>query len=307
MKKLTAVFLALALLLTLTACGAKSANEMAYDMAAPEAAAGDSPMENGITMDAGSSAAGETALPESRKWIITVDMTVETEDLDALMAAIDQQISDLNGYVENQRVTNGSRYSNYRYRSAGLTVRVPAEKVDDFTQSLGQVSNVVRSSKSLEDITLQYVDTETRVKALETERDRLLELMEQAQTMADLLEIEGRLTQVRYELESWASQLRTYDDLVNYATVYLNIEEVTEYTPVEEETLWQRISGGFVSSLKGVGSGALECAVWLLAKSPYIAVFGGIGFGILMLIKTLKKKRPVKKAPKSVAKKEQEQ
>ena len=55
---------------------------------------------------------------------------------------------------------------------------------------------------------------------------------------------------MRYELENRASQLRLYDNQVDYATIYLSIDEVQEYTPVEEPTVWERISGGFVSSIK---------------------------------------------------------
>ena len=98
-----------------------------------------------------------------------------------------------------------------RYRYADLTLRIPVEKLAEFTAAVNSLSNVVSSSRNTEDVTLQYVDTESRVKTLETERDRLLELMEQAETMSDLLEIESRLTEVRGELERYASQLKVLD------------------------------------------------------------------------------------------------
>ena len=145
-------------------------------------------------------------------------------------------------------------------------------------------------------MTLTYVDTETRLKALETEQARLLELMEQAQTMSDLLEIEGRLTEVNYQLESVASQLKTLENQVSYATVHLYINEVQEYTPVAEKTTWQRITEGCVDSLEGIWDGAVEIFVWVLANSPYLVVFGAAGFGIGILLR--KRKKSVKKAPR---------
>ena len=129
-------------------------------------------------------------------------------------------------------------------------------------------------------------------------RKERLELMEQAETMADLLEIESRLTDVRYELENRASQLRLYDNQVDYATIYLSIDEVQEYTPVEEPTVWERISGGFVSSIKGVGNGLLDLLVWVLAKSPYLVILGGVTAGVVVLIKKRKTRRAAKKAAK---------
>ena len=225
-------------------------------------------------------------------------LSAETEDLDALTAALDETIAALNGYVEDQSVYNGSTYSNRRYRNASLTVRIPAEDVDQFTQQVAGIANVVSKETNRQDVTLSYVATESRMTALQTEETRLLELMAQAETMSDLLEIEARLTDVRYELESVTSQLRLYDNQIDYATIYLTISEVQEYTPVEEPTLWERISGGFRDSLKGLGNGLLDLMVWLIVSSPYLVVIAVIVLIVVLLAKRAKKHRKAKKAPK---------
>ena len=304
MKKMTAILVTLCMLAALLAgCGGASKSTQAFDAAAaaPAEAANGAyyDMESAKSEDGGLTGdTDSTVLPEGRKWIITVNMSAETEDLDALMEALNGKISGLGGYVEDQDSYNGSMYSSRRYRSASLTVRIPAERVDEFTEEMSGIANVVSTNLSREDITLSYVATESRVKALQTEEARLLELMEQAETMADLLEIESRLTDVRYELENRASQLRLYDNQVDYATIYLSIDEVQEYTPVEEPTVWERISGGFVSSVKGVGNGLLDLLVWVLAKSPYLVILGGVTVGVVVLIKKRKARKAAKKAAK---------
>ena len=304
MKKMTAILVTLCMLAALLAgCGGASKSPQAFDAAAaaPAEAANGAyyDMESAKSEDGGLTGdTDSTVLPEGRKWIITVNMSAETEDLDALMEALNGKISGLGGYVEDQDSYNGSMYSSRRYRSASLTVRIPAERVDEFTEEMSGIANVVSTNLSREDITLSYVATESRVKALQTEEARLLELMEQAETMADLLEIESRLTDVRYELENRASQLRLYDNQVDYATIYLSIDEVQEYTPVEEPTVWERISGGFVSSVKGVGNGLLDLLVWVLAKSPYLVILGGVTVGVVVLIKKRKARKAEKKAAK---------
>lgn len=304
MKKMTAILVTLCMLAALLAgCGGASKSTQAFDAAAaaPAEAANGAyyDMESAKSEDGGLTGdTDSTVLPEGRKWIITVNMSAETEDLDALMEALNGKISGLGGYVEDQDSYNGSMYSSRRYRSASLTVRIPAQRVDEFTEEMSGIANVVSTNLSREDITLSYVATESRVKALQTEEARLLELMEQAETMADLLEIESRLTDVRYELENRASQLRLYDNQVDYATIYLSIDEVQEYTPVEEPTVWERISGGFVSSVKGVGNGLLDLLVWVLAKSPYLVILGGVTVGVVVLIKKHKARKAAKKAAK---------
>lgn len=301
-KKLYALTLALLMLLSiLTACGASTKAEAAYETPMEEAAAADMLTANTASamggMDGGAES-GSTALPEGRKWIITIDMNVETEDLDALMELLYADIADLDGYVEDQNIHNGSTYSSRRYRNASLTVRIPDENVDSFTESVSALGNVVSQNLRREDITLQYVATSSRVTALETEEARLLELLSKAENMEDLLEIEARLTDVRYELENYASQLRLYDNQVDYATIYLYIDEVQEYTPVEDPTVWERITGGFRDSLDSLGEGAIDLAVWLIVSSPYLVVFALLALMTALFIKRVRKTNARKKAMK---------
>ena len=261
----------------------------------------DAPLKNsaGGVMMSTSGATADTIRQESgQKLIRRVNIDAETEDLEALLGELTKQISALDGNIENQELYNGSSYASYRSRSANLTIRIPAEDVDKFTDEVGGIANVVSQEKNLEDVTLQYVATESRLTALETEEARLLELLAQAENMSDLLEIEERLTDVRYELESYASQKRLYDNQIDYATIYLNIEEVQEYTPVEEPTLWERLSGGFTDSLKGLGEGAVDLLVWIVTSSPYLVVFVGIALVVLLLIKRARKINAKKKAKK---------
>ncbi len=301
MKKYASLTLVLLLLLSLlSGCGGASTSAPAMDYAVKEEAM-EAPMAMDMAANSLTSAGtgSSTAIPENRKWIITVDMSAETEDLESLLASLDSKIKAMNGYVEDQNIYNGSTYSSRRYRNASLTVRIPAQDVDKFTEEVSGIANVVRTSKNLEDITLSYTATESRIKALETEEARLLEFMAQAENMSDLLEIEARLTDVRYELERYSSQLRLYDNQVDYATIYLNIEEVQEYTPVEEETFWERISGGFTSSLEGLGEDLTDLVVWIIVSSPYLLVYGAILFGIVFVVKKAGKGRKARKQKKS--------
>ena len=116
--------------------------------------------------------------------------------------------------------------------------------------------------------------------------------------MTDLLEIESRLTDVRYELENYTSQLKLYDNQIDYATIHLNITEVQEYTPVEEPSLWERIRDGFQDSLKALGENLQNLLVWLIVALPFLVIYGGIIAVIVVLIKKVRKNRKVKKDKK---------
>ena len=117
-----------------------------------------------------------------------------------------------------------------------------------------------------------------------------MELLEQAETIDDIITIESRLSDVRYQIESMESQLRTFDNQVSYSTVYLYIDEVKTYTQTEEQTRLQRMAGGFVNSLKGIGNGFLDFCVSFVIALPYLVVWAVIIVVFILLIRLIVKK-----------------
>ena len=235
-----------------------------------------------------------------RKLIRTVNMSVETKEYDAVMGTIEQRITELGGYIEKMDSYNGSVYSSYRSnRSSTMTARIPSEQMDVFLGEVSEISNVTRRSENVQDVTLDYVDMASHKKTLQAEHDRLLEFLEQAESIEDIITIEQRLSNVQYQIESMESQLRTYDNKVDYGTVYLEVNEVQELTPVvvEEETLWDRISSGFANDLKRIEDGALEILVWLLVHIPTLVMWTLIIVLFVLWVKWVYK-RSLKKAEK---------
>ena len=297
-RKFLSALLALLLLLSLTACGSEApAENMAYD--APMEMAPAATAAPGLMTDSKSESSTAANLPSDRKLIRTISIEAETEDLATLTDALTARIAGLNGYVESKNLRNCSAYSGYYRRTLNMTVRIPADKADEFVAQVSENSNIVSSTESIDDVTLQYVDTESHVKALETEQERLLALLEKADNLKDILTLEERLTKVRYELERYASHLRTLDNQVTYATIHLSVTEVKEYTPVieEEPTVWQRISKGFGRSLKDIGEGFTDFFVWFTVNSPYLLIWGVI---ITVIVLVLRRKgiiRPRRRRP----------
>jgi len=234
-------------------------------------------------------AAGVTAT--ERKLIKNVDMNVETREYDKLLASVENKVTELGGYIESLDAYNGSSYYNYRStRNANMTIRIPKDRLDEFLNTVSDLGNVTSRSENVQDVTLTYVDLESHRDALQTEQERLLQLLEQAESIEDIITIEQRLSDVRYQLESMESQLRSYDNQVDYSTVYLYIDEVEVYTPVEEETAWERISAGFMDSLKSIGEGMKEAAIWFVIHIPYLVIWAIVIAIIVLILKKIRKR-----------------
>lgn len=296
-KQMALLLTALMLISLLAGCSAASKSE-AMDYYAPEEA----PIENGALADGiydyGSndmeyeSSTNKAPAVTQRKLIRKISLNTETENMDALLAAIDSKVAALGGYMENRQVYTGSRYSSYTSsRNADLTIRIPKDKLDEFVTHVGSESNVTSTNETSDDVTLSYVATQSRMTALQKEEARLLELIDKAANLTELLELENRLTQVRTELENVTSQLLLYDNLVDYGTVNISIREVQKLTPVEEPGFWTRISTGFMDSLRNLWNFLKEFAIFLVVALPYLVPFAVIALVIVLIIRHSIRKR----------------
>lgn len=298
-KKWIAVVLAVLMLFSvLTGCAKTAADtEMVY--AEGTVANGNYAAEeiyNSVTAGKADTADVETEGAAAQKLIRKINIDAETEDLDGLLAAIDGKVALLGGYIQNRNVYTGSRYSDHTARRyANLTLRIPKDRLDEFVSHVQDASNVTASNETSDDVTLSYVATQSRMTALQKEEARLLELIDKAANLTELLELEKRLTQVRTDLENVTSQLLVYDNLVDYGTVTLSIQEVEILTPTQEPGFWSRISSGFVTSLDNLWTFMKEAAIFLVVASPYILFAGAIALAVILILR--RQRRKVKKHP----------
>jgi hypothetical protein len=226
------------------------------------------------------------------KIIRRVSMSVETQEFDVLISKINEQINRLGGYVESSQITGKRYYYDDDSRYGNIVARIPKKRTDEFINAVYDTSNVVDRSESTENITLQYIDAESRKKALEVEQDRLLALLEKTETLEDILVLETKLSDIRYELQKYDIQLRTYDNLVEYSTVTLNITEVERITPAtkEKKTFWERIQTGFGNSIYHIGKGLQNFLVWFIVNLPYLLIWAVLIAGIVLIIRRIYRK-----------------
>ena len=211
----------------------------------------------------------EAAAPavDSAKIIYTANLTLESKDYDAARAALDAALAEAGGYMESsdEYANSGSR------RSLSLTLRVPQENYESFLAAVAATGNVTYKSQQAEDVTTQYMDIEARLDSLKEQRARLQELKASADNLSDLLQIESSLSDVQYQLESYQSQLDWYSRQVECCTVYLSLEEVQTYTPVEEG-FGSRIQNALREGWSGFVETVQSAAVFLVGHWPFIVV-----------------------------------
>lgn len=232
----------------------------------------------------------------SRKLIRTKSVTVETKNLDKSLEKVNTAIDTFGAYVEYSTLDSPSYVSEYSdRRTYTMTIRVPEDKLDAFMNQLDSTGTVTNATESTEDVTLQYTDIEAHKKALKTEYDRVMELLEKAETMDQILALESKLSDLRYQLDSYESQLRVMDNQITYSTVSLTLREV-EYEKDADKSYGTRIVNAFKDGIHDVKSGLADFSVWFVLVLPSLVVLG-IVIAILVAIgKAIWKKTAVVRA-----------
>ncbi len=231
-------------------------------------------------------------ISDSRKLVTTVNLELETKEFEQTMSGIEGKVQELGGYIESMDTYNGSSYTGGRSaRYSDMKIRIPAPRLREFMNTVSSAGNIIRRNDSVEDVTLSYVDMESRRDTLRTEQSRLLEFLDKADSVETVIALEERLSEVRYQLESMESRLRTLDNLVEYSTVSLNITEVRELTPVEEQTVWERIGSGISENVSDILNGVEEVFVWFVVQIPYFAIWAVILLAVIWQLRKCWRKR----------------
>lgn len=267
---------------------AAGAADMGYDMyyeTAEEAAV------NGVEAPAAAPEPGAiSAFPANRKIIRNADLSLQTREYDTFITELESRITSNGGYIESS-YANGNSYSSRRnLRSVNLTARIPAEKLDSFLNGVCAMGNVLNKSVYSNDVTASYVDTEARLKALRTERDTLMGLLEKAEKTEDVIAIYERISEVTYEIESYESRMRTFDDQIAYSTVHLFVEEVERETVVVEETAWQEIARRLGENLQDIGEGCREFFVAFVSVLPSLVLAALIILVLFIIVRAIVRK-----------------
>lgn len=316
MKRFICFLLAGVMVFSLCGCGSPAkyseavssepqafAVEASYDMAAAEEAGYGLSAMNGAVEPEAAEAQGAEELPDvdPSKIIYSADATVETTDFDDTTAKVTELVAKYGGWIESSSINGANYYNTARgrtsSRSAYYVMRIPSARFDELMGTLGTLGNVPYTHTYTENVTSQYYDTQARLTAYETQEARLLEMMELAESVEDIITIEEKLTELRYQIEALQSKLNNWDREVSYSTVNLSIEEVQEYTPESlsrpsyGERLITSLKSGFEDMVDFFG----DFLLLFVAALPTLIILGVIVFAAVKLIKRGRKKRAAKK------------
>jgi hypothetical protein len=204
-----------------------------------------------------------------RKIIYQATITIVVEELDPIDTVIAREVKAAGGYIAemNQYGSPGT------VRSAQWRVRIPVAEFEAFLQRIGGLGELVRNSRTSQDVTEEFFDVEARIKTKQTEEKRLLQLLEEKTgQLDDVLKVETELSRVRGEIEQAQGRLRLLANLTLLTTVTIEARERRSFEPPAPvaPTFATRIGRTFELSLTNLRRFLEGVVLFLVGLAPWL-------------------------------------
>lgn len=230
--------------------------------------------------------APSASAPQADRKIIksaNLDMTVQS--LDKFTENVNAKLDAYGGYVSSESDQN---YSDSRI--CYMTVHVPAEKLEIFLSDVEALGKVNSKNVGSDDVTDSYIDSEAKIKSLQTELDSLLKILEKAENLEDVIKLQERISQVRGELDSYKSQLKALEGQIEYAKVDINVSEEL-HTVKTDGSFGSQVKEKFLKSIYSIGDFFVEFAITFVGSIPYILIIAAVAAVIIVIIKKREKRK----------------
>ena len=243
----------------------------------------------------------------SEKKIRTVNMSLECKSMESAAKELKDKVKAQGGYIESEDYSAISQWNDTKRMN--FTIRLPKGNVDSFLDFLNGEGRILSKSENLQDVRLQYRDAKNHIKALETEQERILALMEKAETVDQLIALENRLTEIRYQLDSYNSEILDYDNKVDFSTIYLELQESIDgkINQSGDYSFFDRVRDGFFRNLFEIRLFFSDLALFVLVFIPQILLVLLIILLIVFANKKLLNKKKKEKQEKQPERNKAEQ
>lgn len=296
MNKRVSVYLTATLLLgvLLSACAAKASPTFIDDRGfAPEAPMPDFAAEQGVTMDAmGGGSANLVAPPASPERLVirNASLSVVVDEPGETLKAISALAESFGGFVVDSYLYQRTLSNGLSAPSANITIRVPAERLQEALERIEQDARTVLSrNESGQDVTAQYTDLQSRLRNLQEAEVLLRQIMREAEDTEDVLVAFHQLNSITEQIEVLKGQIQYYDESVALSAISVELIASQSVQPITIGG-WEPVgvAKDAIQALVRALQGIVDILIWLaLYLLPILLV---IGLPLWLLLRWLRKR-----------------
>lgn len=224
----------------------------------------------------------------NRKEIKNIDMEAKTKELKPSLSKLYQLTDEFGGYKNS---------SNIYEERASVTVKIPQKDVDRFIERVEDFLTITRQSSYSNDVTNEYQDLESRIKALKTEEESLVAILGQTRDINDIIALHDRLANIRDDLDTYESQIKRMDSQVEYTEISISIIQTEKVEP-HKDSLGTQIKEKILHSFDVIKVGCEGVIVGIAGNILYLLLIAAI-IAICVFIKYFVKFKKAKKQIKN--------
>ncbi len=240
MKKITFVLFAAFLLIIAAGCVGKQEAPAQEKYAAP--------LKSDIQAKDTISSAGTVNILD-RKIVSTASLTMEVKSVQTAFDAITKIVQASQGFI-----SSSSTYDSGGRKNGEMTVRVPQKNFYSTIEQIETLGTVKSRQISGQDVTEEFIDLGARLDNLKKQETRLQEILKNATTVKDVLEVEHELERVRGEIERLTGRLNYLNQSIEMSTITVSAREPAPITGQGwgiTDALREAVQG-FIESVNGI-------------------------------------------------------
>ena len=233
------LLIAISILLLLTGCASAAPPEeyaMEENYAAAPAPAMDMAEVESMpdNADGRSANSGVEAAQQERLVIKNADLSIIVDDPAEKITEISTLAESMGGHVVSSNTYQSYADSGAQVPEGNITIRVPAEKLDTALKQIKEnVAEVDSETVSGEDVTDQYVDLQSRLKAKKAAEEKMLEIMSQARTTEETLAVYSQLQTIQSDIEVLTGQINYYERSAAMSSISVRVIATEKSKPIE--------------------------------------------------------------------------
>ncbi|WLR47570.1 DUF4349 domain-containing protein [Halobacillus litoralis] len=212
----------------------------------------------------------QTEAQQERMMIYEAHIDIETKDFDMFQENLQTQMNEYEAYMVETNVHRTERGN----RQGHIRIRVPQPNFEAMLSGFENISDQIKSRNiNSRDVTKNYVDLESRLKAKEEIEARLLSFLEEASATKDLVEISQDLERVQSDIESLKGEMNYLENQSDFSTITISFTETKVIVGgVDQQDLntWERTKQAFFNSINGIANVASWLFVAAIGYSPVL-------------------------------------
>jgi len=203
----------------------------------------------------------------------TGDFVINTVNFENDLDFILSETAQMGGLIEKENIVGKTIEAG---RRAELTLRIPDRAFDGFTHTIGRIGTLVSSEISAEDYADRYTDYAARLAQYELKRDRIEALLQQAETIEEIIKVESSLAEAQYQIESIRGTLQNWEDRSQFGQVRIYLSEANTFPVGEKLDFLPEVQTQFERSWKAIADYFRDMLLFLVIAAPWIVLVAAL-------------------------------